>query len=39
VSCATPGNCAAGGYYTGTSGSQAFVVTETSTPSWAPAEP
>ncbi len=28
VSCASAGNCAAGGFYTGASGSEAFVVTE-----------
>jgi hypothetical protein len=29
VSCARPGDCGAGGYYTGTAGFQAFVVSET----------
>jgi hypothetical protein len=28
VSCASPGNCAAGGYYCNSSGQAAFVVTE-----------
>jgi hypothetical protein len=29
VSCTTPGNCSAGGYYTGATGQQAFVATQT----------
>lgn len=29
VSCGSPGNCAAGGQYTGSSGTQAFVIDET----------
>jgi hypothetical protein len=36
VSCATAGNCSAGGYYTTSSGEQAFAVNETSG-TWRPA--
>ena len=38
VSCASPGNCAAGGYYTASGAQQAFVVDETNG-TWGTAQP